>query len=247
MPTVSQFKLIQSLKDKKRREEQGLFVAEGIKVVQELLHSTGFPIQKLYFTSGSGIEQDLAKMPVALQELVSEKDMERMSLLQTPGSVLALVKQPSYSFSGFPEKQWSLLLDGIQDPGNLGTIIRLADWFGINNIFATPDTADCFGPKVVQASMGSLFRVKVTYGACNLWLQEARVPIYGTAMQGRSIWQQQQVPPGVLVIGNEGKGIRDEMGTHISTVFSIPRLGQAESLNAGVATGIILSHLLATK
>jgi RNA methyltransferase, TrmH family len=247
MPTVSQFKLIQSLKDKKRREEHGLFVAEGTKVVQELLQSTAFPIQKLYFTSETGLEQELAKVPAGLLESVSEKDMNRMSLMQTPGSVLALVNQPSYSFTAFPDNQWSLLMDGIQDPGNLGTIIRLADWFGINSIFATTDTADCFGPKVVQASMGSLFRVKVIYGSCNLWLQEAKVPIYGTAMQGKSIWQHQHVPPGVLVIGNEGKGIREEVGTHICSVFSIPRLGQAESLNAGVATGIILSHLMATK
>lgn len=248
MPTASQFKLIQGLKDKKHREECGLFVAEGIKIVKELLEAPEFRVEKVYATSSLYREWNAEKLPAGIYELVSEPEMRRMSLLQTPASVLALVKLPARSFRSFASNTWSLLLDGIQDPGNLGTIIRLADWFGIQNIYATEDTADCFNPKVVQATMGSIFRVHVMYGPCQQWLQQqSTVPVYGTAMQGKSIWQQQKVLPGVLVIGNEGKGIRPEVGAHISTVFTIPKIGHAESLNAGVATGIMLSHLLATQ
>jgi TrmH family RNA methyltransferase len=247
MPTASQFKLIQGLKDKKHREENGLFVAEGVKLVSELLLATGFSIEKVYGTSAAAIQTEIDQLPAGKYETVTEQEMQRMSLLQTASSVLALVKLPAQSFLDFPANQWSLLLDGIQDPGNLGTIIRLADWFGIENIYATEDTADCFNPKVVQASMGSIFRVKVMYGPCGQWLQKCALPIYGTAMQGESIWQQHNVIPGILVIGNEGKGIREEVGSFVTSVFSIPKIGKAESLNAGVATGIILSHLLATK
>jgi TrmH family RNA methyltransferase len=247
MPTASQFKLIQSLKDKKHREEKGLFVAEGVKVVNELLQTPDFIIEKLYSTTDVGIQWGKTRLPAGIHEQVTEQEMRRMSLLQTPSSVLALVKMPPSSFLDFPKNQWSLLLDGIQDPGNLGTIIRLADWFAIEHIYATEDTADSFNPKVVQASMGSIFRVKVMYGPCQEWLTKSAAPVYGTAMQGTSIWQEQKVAPGILVIGNEGKGIRSEVGAFMNTVFSIPKLGKAESLNAGVATGILLSHLLATK
>jgi TrmH family RNA methyltransferase len=247
MPTASQFKLIHSLKDKKHREENGLFVAEGVKVVNELLQTPDFIIEKLYSTTEAGIHWSQTSLPAGILEQVTEQELRRMSLLQTPASVLALVKLPERSFLDFPQNQWSLLLDGIQDPGNLGTIIRLADWFAIENIYATEDTADCFNPKVVQASMGSIFRVKVMYGPCHEWLTKATVPVYGTAMQGTNIWQQQKVAPGVLVIGNEGKGIRNEVGAFIKKVLTIPKLGKAESLNAGVATGILLSHLLANK
>lgn len=247
MPTASQFKLIQGLKDKKHREENQLFVAEGIKVVNELLQTQGFEIEKIYVTSETGLSNGLTDLPPGVYESVSDKDMQRLSLLQTPSTVLALVKLPNRSFLGFPENKWSLLLDGIQDPGNLGTIIRVVDWFGMENIYATEDTADCFNPKVVQASMGSIFRVRVMYGPCQQWLSQAKVPVYGTGMQGNSIWQTGPLPPGILVIGNEGKGIRDEVGAYINNVLSIPKLGRAESLNAGVATGILLSHLLAAK
>jgi TrmH family RNA methyltransferase len=247
MPTASQFKLIQGLKDKKHREENQLFVAEGIKLVNELLQTPGFVVEKIFATGDKGLSKELTDLSPSIYEQVSERDMQRLSMLQTPSTVLALVKMPNRAFISFPENKWSLLLDGIQDPGNLGTIIRLADWFGIENIYATEDTADCFNPKVVQASMGSIFRVRVMYGTCQQWLAQAQVAVYGTGMQGKSIWQTGPLHPGILAIGNEGKGIRNEVGAYIKNVLSIPKLGQAESLNAGVATGILLSHLLAAK
>lgn len=240
----NEIKQIQLLKSKKHRQESGLFVAEGGKVIHELLTSTNYPSVQLY-----AIESFIKKQPswpihIKVRE-VSEADMQRISQLQTPSEVLAVISEPSYPFQPIVAHKWSLLLDGIQDPGNLGTIIRLADWFGIGHIYATTDTANCYNPKVVQASMGSLFRVQLHYGPCETWLKACDVPIYAAALAGDNIWQLTNIQPGVLIIGHEGQGIRTSLMQLATKSVTIPRLGAAESLNAGVATGILMSHLLA--
>lgn len=244
MPTKSEIKLITGLKDKKRREDAGLFLAEGEKVVRELLLA-GYDQPFTLYALPAFLERlDPSLRSLHQWEEVSATDMQRMSHLQSPPEVMAVVAYKPHAFQPFPVQSWSLMLDGLQDPGNLGTIIRIADWFGIGHIYATADTADCYNPKVVQASMGSLFRVRIMYGPCEQWLLQSPVPIYGTDMEGTSIWQAQHPQPGVIVIGHEGKGIRPAMAASLQQVWSIPRLGKAESLNAGVAAGIILSHLL---
>jgi TrmH family RNA methyltransferase len=163
--------------------------------------------------------------------------------MQTPNSALAIIeKMPQEKMPDF-SKKITLALDGIQDPGNMGAIIRSADWFGVNQIIATHDTADKYNPKVVQASMGSIARVQVWYGNLNIFLDKTSVPVYGATMQGKSIYHQEKIEEGILIIGNEGNGIRKELLPKIQFPITIPAFGSAESLNASVATGIMLSHL----
>lgn len=244
MLSKNEVKYIQSLKAKKQRLEAGAFVAEGHKTVLELLAHQRWTVQALYGTDEflQSIPQKLLLPPKTV--VVSQAELERISFLQTPQSCLAVVALPASTPALFPATAWSLLLDDIQDPGNLGTIIRIADWFGIEHIFATEHTADVFNPKVVQASMGSFLRVMVHYGPCETWLNQQRPACYIADMHGSNVWQLQQPTPGVLVIGNEGNGVSENIAAFATETISIPKLGAAESLNAGVATGILLSHLL---
>lgn len=244
MLSKNDVKYIQSLKAKKQRLESNAFVVEGHKTVLELLAHQRWAVQALY-----GTETFLQTIPKNLSlpaktVTVTQEELERISFLQTPQSCLAVVAMPTASVVDFPENAWSLLLDDIQDPGNLGTIIRIADWFGIEHIFATEHTADVFNPKVIQASMGGFLRVKMHYGPCTQWLKDKQPVCYIADMQGHNVWQLQQPKPGVLVIGNEGNGVSEEIAAFATQTISIPKLGGAESLNAGVATGILLSHLL---
>lgn len=247
MLSKNEVKYIQSLKAKKQRQEARAFVAEGHKMVLELLAQQRWKVQALYGTASflQGIPKSLA-LPAKTVE-VSQQELERISFLQTPQSCLAVVTIPEQVPIHFPVGQWSLLLDDIQDPGNLGTIIRIADWFGIGHIFATEHTADVYNPKVIQASMGGFLRVQIHYGPCVEWLQAQQPMCYVADMHGQSVWQLQQPTPGVVVIGNEGNGVSKDIVAFASLSVSIPKLGAGESLNAGVATGILLSHLLQQK
>ena len=148
------------------------------------------------------------------------------------------------SFISFEKDKWLLMLDGIQDPGNMGSIIRIADWFGIAAIYCAPGTADIYNPKVVQAAMGSLLRIQVYYGPCENWLQDCDLPVYATLLEGADVFSATPLPPGIVIIGNEGKGIRPEMLSHVSQTLTIPKIGHAESLNAAVATGIVIAQLV---
>jgi RNA methyltransferase, TrmH family len=240
----NEIKHIQRLKSKKHRQETGLFVAEGSKVVHELKQSTFYKPVHLYVLPQYKTEG--TPWPTHLPcTVVSQSEMEQLSQLQSPPDALAVIEASEFAFRPFAAHQWSVVLDGLQDPGNLGTIIRIADWFGISAIYATDDTVDCYNPKVVQSSMGSLFRTQVMYGPCHEWLGAAQVPVYATGMQGENIWNMEKLAPGILVIGHEGQGIRAALLSLATRVLHIPKLGNAESLNAGVATGIVLSHLLA--
>lgn len=233
---------IQSLRDKKRRDEAGQFVAEGPKIVAEMITAAPGAIVCVYaLQQWVAANQGLAaNVPVTV---IDERTLERISHLQTPNLVLALMRQfpavPPTVTSG-----WALYLDTVQDPGNMGTIIRLADWFAINHIVCSTGCADVYNPKVVQSTMASLARVNIWTDAGGDWLHAQQVPVFAAALDGRSLYEQEKPKAGILIIGNESKGIRAEYLSLATHAVTIPRLGQAESLNAAVATGILLSHLV---
>ncbi|WP_205511455.1 TrmH family RNA methyltransferase [Longitalea arenae] len=238
----SQVKYIQSLSHKKLRDSEGVFVAEGPKLINELL-SARLPLQQLYAVKEWISEQDKQMAGMAMEITTSE--LERISLLQTPNQVLGIFKKPAFTADKPRRNTISLMLDTIQDPGNLGTIIRCADWFGISQIFCSVDSADAYNPKVVQATMGSIARVQVVYGSLTEMLQqEPAIPTYAAVLNGTSLRQLPPVKEGIIIIGNESKGISEELLAMCRNRITIPRHGQAESLNAAVATGIILSHLV---
>jgi TrmH family RNA methyltransferase len=238
MLSKNELKYIQSLCQKKQRQAEGLFLAEGAKLVDELLHSD-YRIRSIY-----AVEEWVQAHPAVQATVVTQPELERMSNLQTPNQVLAIAEQQSPASEPGLKDKLTILLDGIQDPGNLGTIIRIADWFGINQIVASNDTVELYNPKVIQSSMGSFLRVKLWYKDAGSWIQTCSVPIYGALLKGTSLYQVPPVKEGLLVIGNESKGIREDLMPYISAPVTIPRSGGAESLNAAVATGIILSHIL---
>jgi TrmH family RNA methyltransferase len=238
----SQVKYIQSLSHKKLRDSEGVFVAEGPKLINELL-SARLPLQQLYAVK-EWIEEQERPLAIAVTE-ISQPELERISHLQTPNQVLGIFKKPDFSANKPLRNTISLMLDTIQDPGNLGTIIRCADWFGISQIFCSDDCADAWNPKVVQATMGSIARVQVAYGSLSQWLQqEPGLPTYAAVLHGADLRTLPPVKEGIIIIGNESKGISDGILARCSNRITIPRHGHAESLNAAVATGIILSHII---
>jgi TrmH family RNA methyltransferase len=255
--TKSQVKYIQSLGHKKFRDQDGVFVAEGPKTVGELLNAPNIRPIQIYamrewvatvrgeWASG-GVDEQLSGRVAAggLLTEVSDSELERISSLSTPNQVLAIFEKPSFPPPAF-NQGLSLILDGIQDPGNLGTIVRIADWFGLSRVFCSRDSADVFNGKAVQSTMGSISRVQVLYGdPGDLIREHPSLPIYAAVLEGKNLYDQPRIREGILLIGNESKGIRPELLERATHAITIPRIGQAESLNAGVATGIILSHLV---
>lgn len=235
MLSKNQIKLITSLKQKKYRLQHGLFVVEGVKTINELLQSD-FELDILYTTEPFNID---AKK----EELISKADLNRISFLTTPNKALAIFKIPQSKPIDFGELV--VALDDVRDPGNLGTIIRLCDWFGIRNLVCSQETVDCFNPKVIQATMGSITRVNVSYLDLTEFLKQAEVTSYGTFMEGESVYSAKLSNKGILVLGNEANGISEEIGSLISEKISIPRYGNlqaTESLNVATATAIFLSE-----
>ena len=236
MLSKNQIKLIKSLESKKFRKREGLFVAEGPKVVGDLLRA-GYQPHAIFSTE-----------PRPDAELITDDELHRISFLQHPQEVLAVfhIPTPQESSNFHLPSDICLALDGVQDPGNVGTIIRIADWFGITHIYCSPDTADVYNPKVVQATMGSLAHVQITY--CDLvpLLREAAVPVYGTLLDGQDIYQQPLSREGVIVMGNEGNGISPEVRQLVSHKLLIPNFNKntetAESLNVAIATAITCSE-----
>jgi len=174
---------------------------------------------------------------------IEQFELERISALQTPQQVLLVIKQKLPTDEPIVTGKITLLRDGIKDPGNMGTIIRTADWFGIDQLICTNDCVDIYNPKVVQASMGSITRLKVWYEDVQPLLQNATVPVYGAFLDGTDVYTLPQSKEGILVIGNEGKGIRSELQSFITQRVTIAKKGGAESLNAAIAAGIIMSVL----
>jgi TrmH family RNA methyltransferase len=247
MLSKAQIKYIQSLQHKKYRQKSGQFIAEGDKIVPELLLE-GIPVQEVYATAAwvSTHESLLARTPGVQVTVVEEGILKQLSALTTPNQALALLNIPDNTEvePGALKGTVSLALETIQDPGNLGTIIRIADWFGIRQIICSPDCVDAYNPKTIQATMGSIARVRILEGDIVAVLQTAGVPSYAATLHGRNIVEFSALTEGIILIGNESRGLSEAV-IHASThKITIPRLGGAESLNAGVAAGIICGRLL---
>ncbi|GAA3623649.1 TrmH family RNA methyltransferase [Flavivirga jejuensis] len=235
MLSKSHIKLITSLKQKKFRLQHSFFVVEGLKTIKELLQSK-LTLHALYTTESFNID---AKEEI----LITEAELKRISFLTTPNKALAIFKIPKEK--QIEQKGLVLALDAIRDPGNLGTIIRLCDWFGVKDLVCSRETVDCFNPKVVQATMGSITRVNINYIDLEVFLNETSLPIYGAFMEGETVYKTPLPEKGVLVMGNEANGISKEIEALINQKISIPRFGDlqaTESLNVATATAILLSE-----
>lgn len=235
----SQVKYIQSLSQKKLRDAEGVFVAEGPKIINELLNAGNVTVQQLFATeSWAAAHMHLSGHIIT----VTDSELQRVSFLQTPNQVTGIFSKPVFH-GRQSEQSLVLMLDTIQDPGNMGSIIRCADWFGITQVICSESSADVFNPKVVQSTMASICRVQVQYTGLPEWLQQhPEREVYAATLEGTSIYELQPGTSAVLVIGNEAKGIDPALLEYCKHRVTIPRKGQAESLNAAVATGIILSH-----
>ena len=237
MVSKSQLKLIKSLQQKKYRNEHGLFFVEGLKSTKELLNST-LNLYKLIATNeyiGSFLNHKV--------EEITAVDLKKISALQNPSGVLAVFEIPKPI--EIDTTDWVLVLDDVRDPGNLGTIIRLCDWFGIKNIVCSKETVDCYNPKVLQATMGSVTRVNIVYKDLLQFLTHTELPVYGAFLEGNSIYSETFSKSGILVVGNEANGISPKIETVIKKKITIPQFGEqsAESLNVATATSILLSEL----
>ena len=236
MLSKNQLKLITSLKQKKYRIQHGLFVAEGIKVVKELLNS---PIELVDLYCTEELDEFLSYNPA----IISDKELSKISNLKTPNKVLGVFKIPSQN--SYKDKGLVLVLDDIKDPGNLGTIIRLCDWFGIEQLVCSNETVDCYNAKVVQATMGSLTRVSIIYEELIPFFKNTSLPVYGALLDGENVYESKLPKDAILVIGNESNGISTAIINLIPNKITIPRFGnlqQTESLNAATATAILLSE-----
>lgn len=241
----NKIKYIQSLKDKKHRLEDRTFVAEGSKLVMDLMQGC-----RCRFIAALPEVLKSVEETVCADEIVeaSEDELRKASFLKTPPQMIGVFYQPDNDTANVPLKEnLHLVLDGIQDPGNMGTIVRLADWFGIEHIFCSPDTADIYNPKTVQATMGALPRVKVHYTDLPDFLKKNRdFPVYGTFLDGKNMYEEEVLRSGFIVMGNEGSGIRPEVDKLVSKRIFIPNFpperATSESLNVAVATAIICAE-----
>ena len=233
MISKNQIKFVRQLEQKKYRKKEGLFVAEGPKVVGDLLRA-GFKAHTIFATS------EWESQGQTFQE-VSDEELRRVSFLQHPQRVLALFFISTESVPSV--SSLSLALDDVQDPGNLGTIIRIADWFGIDTIYCSENTADAWSPKVVQATMGSIARVNIIYTDLQELISKAQVPVYGTLLDGQDIYTQELSKEGIIVMGNEGNGISAPIRKLINRKLLIPQFHEGpESLNVAIATAITCSE-----
>lgn len=235
MVSNNQAKLIRSLGQKKHRLANRMFVAEGPKVIRELMEE-GLNLEWLFTTDGSD-EKNTSSY------LITEQELKKISFLKTPNTALAVFRMPK----GLQPKEEGLIvaLDAVRDPGNLGTIIRLCDWFGVSQLICSEDTADCYNPKVVQASMGSLARVNIIYTNLQQFIQDAHLPVYGGFMDGNNIYAEDLPAEAIIVMGNEANGVSTTISNSITKKISIPRFGKiqkTESLNVATATAILLSE-----
>ena len=245
MISKAKLKFIRSLEQKKYRRQEGVFVAEGPKVVGDLL--AVMPARELFATR----EWMESRHPHHAETVVevTEDELHKLSFLQHPQQVLGVFDIPKTSVAeGVPGSQLSLALDGVQDPGNLGTIIRLADWFGIDTIYCSLDSADAYNPKVIQATMGSIARVHIIYIDLAAFIDSLPdgTPVYGTFLDGENIYRQTLQPRGLIVMGNEGKGVSPEIARRVSHRLLIPNYPEgratADSLNVAIATAIVCSE-----
>ncbi len=235
MLSKNQIKLITRLKQKKYRLQEGIFVAEGVKVINELLQSS-LTLNHVFSTVPFNIDANL-------ETRVTEVELKKISFLTTPNKALALFEIPE--IKNINLNTLVVALDAVRDPGNLGTIIRLCDWFGIKELVCSEDTVDCYNPKVIQATMGSITRVNISYVDLEVFLKEANETVYGAFMDGDNVYKTTLANKGVLVMGNEANGISNAIEQLVTKKVSIPRFGDlqaTESLNVATATAILLSE-----
>ena len=237
MVSKNQIKLISSLNQKKYRIAHQLFIAEGVKGINELLQSN-FELEHLYVTI-----DEFKSVSTTQKTVISDADLKKISALTTPNTCLAVFKIPKEK--PVLNKGLIVALDTIRDPGNMGTILRLCDWFGINQVVCSKETVDLYNPKVVQATMGSIARVNVNYLNLKDFLETTSLPIYGTFMDGEDIYNSKITNEGIIILGNEANGISKEIEELVTKRITIPRFGnlqQTESLNVATATAIVLSE-----
>ena len=243
MLSKSQISLLQSLQHKKFRKEHGAFLVEGYKSVSEFANSA-YQIDTIYHTTANAPKLLKLSQKINFEE-ISVNNIEKISALTTPSDIIARVKIPQWPAIQYStlQKKFSLVLDGIQNPGNMGTIIRTADWFGIENIICSEDCVDVYNPKVVQATMGSLSRVNVHYTDIATVLSTTKIPVYGALLNGDNIYTSNFGTEGLIVMGNEGNGLRPDIIKLVTKAITIPRAGKAESLNVAIATAIFCSEI----
>lgn len=240
MISKSLIKYVQSLHNRKNRQKYDKFIAQGPKIANEILRSSNLTVEYVFATS-EFIEKNVESLNghQAHLHLVSNKELERISTNKTPNQVLLVCEKLPQNANVVLKNEWSFYLDKVQDPGNVGTIIRIADWFGVSQVILGPECADLYNPKVLQSTMGGFMRVKISnadFGDVRSNNPDAKV--YATALEGESI-KDLQLEPGIIVIGNESKGIQKSILNASDVLVHIPSAGGAESLNAAVACGII--------
>ena len=243
MLSKQQISFVRSLHQKKFRQMYGKFLVEGDKPVRELLAS-GFKVHTVFSVEGwsSAVLQKVTELVS-----VTETELAKISTLENPKQVVAIAEIPASGFSlaDFEFNGLALCVDNLNDPGNAGTIIRIADWFGIEYVFLSENSVDIYNPKVVSAAKGSLFRVKCIYTDLKkLFAFHSKLPVYGTFMDGENIYKATLTDKAFVVIGNEANGISEDMFPFITHRIAIPSFGKAESLNAGVAAGIVVSEFV---
>lgn len=237
MISKANIKSVKSLHQKKSRDANNQFVVEGEKMVLEAICWKSDFLEALYHTADfptAGI--DATKINLIP---VSDHELKQISGLQTPNKALAVFNKWPLQALNLP---FYIALDGVQDPGNMGTILRLADWFGVQEVICSTTTVDCYNPKVVQATMGAVFRIQVRYVDLKSHFEALKMPVYGALLEGENIYKSSLKPEGILVLGNEGNGISEEIKQLIDYPISIPRFGEAESLNVSTAGAILLSE-----
>lgn len=242
MLSKAKIKYLHSLQQKKYRLREQAFLVEGEKMIDEILRQNIFNVHSIYATEAWISQNSPILTPYkACLTSTSANELKKISSLKTPNSVIAVLEIPNYtSFEDKIQTSLNLVLENIQDPGNMGTIIRIADWFGIPNIFCSKGCVDIYNSKVIQASMGGFLRVKIHYtDLAPLFQEHPELPIYGAVLGGDNVFKESLKRPSFLLIGNEGKGLSQNIQSLITHKITIPKMGGAESLNAGVATGIL--------
>ncbi|MFM1746010.1 MAG: hypothetical protein RLZZ630_1947 [Bacteroidota bacterium] len=250
MLSSGRLRFVRSLHQKKFREKEGLFLVEGPKLVHELIQNKAFAVDSIYATSNWRLPDGLDP---ELVQIVTDEQLARLSVLDSPNRVLAVCQIPASSGHTIPPTRGlTLLLDQISDPGNLGTIIRTADWFGVSQVFCSPDSAELFNPKVIQATMGSVFRMKVFHTPLIDLLvrntESTGIPVYAAVLGGENVFQTELKKDAWLLIGNESRGVSPMLMPFVTRAVTIPSFAKgpakAESLNVSVATGILCAEFL---
>lgn len=245
MLTKAQNKYIRSLTQQKYRKEHNTFIAEGDKIAAEWLASAA-NIEYIVATADWADKHAelIEKHKEATFCIVKDNELEAISALQTPNQVLLVVHMPAGNDPIILNDEWAIALDDIRDPGNMGTIIRIADWFGINKLVISPDSVDVYNPKVIQSAMGGHLRVSIHTAELDSFISKANMPVYAATLDGENIYNLNNISKGIILIGNESRGVSEQLVKLATKKITIPRLGGAESLNAAVSAGIICALLL---